>query len=76
MNWHCFSDVSLSSSSVSTQWIRSGAGNDLTLSSPTHLVAIDGPQSVAVSSFGGGIRVEAVKDVKIAAQNKGKVGGK
>jgi hypothetical protein len=67
-----FEDLSISSTLV-TQSIRSGAGNDLLLSSPTHTVSIDGPQELRINSFGGEIKMEAARDVTIRANNNGKV---
>ena len=65
-------DLELSSTLI-TQSVRSGAGNDLRLTSPTHSVSIDGPQRLGIRSFGGGINIEAAKDIKIRANNNGKV---
>ena len=61
------------SSTLITQSVRSGAGNDLRLTSPTHSVNIDGPQRLGIRSFGGGINIEAAKDINIRANNNGKV---
>ena len=61
------------SSTLITQSVRSGAGNDLHLTSPTHSVNIDGPQQLGIRSFGGGINIEAAKDINIRANNNGKV---
>ena len=67
-----FADLELSSTLI-TQSVRSGAGNDLHLTSPTHSVSIDGPQRLGIRSFGGGINIEAAKDINIRANNNGKV---
>ena len=48
-----------------SQYLRSHAGENLKLSSPTGSLSLSGPQETKLTSFGGSVRVDARQHVEI-----------